>query len=344
MNPNVFISPATAAPLTRHPLIEVSYKSMDDRLSRRSFLKNTLRAGAAAWAAGMGLVPGIRAHARRREAMPRRSLGDTGERVGILGLGGAIAVAGDRDRAAKIVARALDLGVSYIDTASQYGPSEANIGRVMRERRNEAFLASKTDDRSRDGTLRQFEQSLRNLQTDYLDLYQLHAIHDRAAFETARRPDGALTALEELREQGAVRYLGITAHKNAALLAELLSEYPFDCVLMSVNAADRHFDSMIKHALPVARDRNMGIIAMKVASYDGRIFRRGGISSMEEALGYTLSNPVSTAIVGISSMRELEENVRIAREFEPFSDETMAELEARTESYSEEASFFKLRW
>lgn len=317
---------------------------MDGGVTRRGFLKGSLRALGAAYAAGMGLVPGLRAHAQRGESMPRRELGSTGEEVSILGLGGAIAVAGGKERAVEITERALDLGVNYIDTASQYGPSEANIGSVMRARRKEAFLASKTDDRSRDGTLRQFEQSLDNLQTDYLDLYQLHAVHSRSAFETARGDGGAIAALQELREQGAVRFLGITAHKNAPLLAEILAEYPFDCVLMSLNAADRHHDSMIENALPVARERGMGIIAMKVASYDGRIFREGGVSSMTEALGYTLSHPVTSAIVGISSVAELEENARIARRFEPFSEDRMAELEARTASYSDDANFFKYYW
>ncbi|TVR53118.1 MAG: aldo/keto reductase, partial [Spirochaetaceae bacterium] len=124
--------------------------------------------------------------------IPRRSFGRTGLSVGIFGLGGAIAVAEGRERAEEIVERAIDLGVNYIDTAHQYGPSESNIGGVMARRRAEVILASKTDDRTYDGTMRQLEESLTRLRTEYLDVYQLHAIHTEADLRTALSERGAL--------------------------------------------------------------------------------------------------------------------------------------------------------
>ncbi len=296
------------------------------------------------YAGSMGLLGGLESLSATEAPIPSRALGNTGKEVSVIGLGGAIAVAGDEDSAGVIVERALDLGITYIDTASQYGPSEANIGRVLADRRDEAFLASKTDDRSYDGTMRQFEQSLANLRTDYLDLYQLHAIHDRHTWEEVRGDGGALRALERLRDEGSIGAIGVTSHKNAPLLAEILTAYPFDCVLMSLNAGDRHYDSMIEHALPAAMDRGIGVIAMKVAAYDGRIFRDDGVSSMEEALGYVLSHDVSTAIIGISSPAELEENARIAREFTPFDRDTLADLEQRTAHYETDINFFKHHW
>ena len=313
-------------------------------MNRREFLKTSAKGLGAALAGGMGLLRSPRQLHAGSDAIPSRAFGSTGKSVSMIGLGGAISVAGDEDRAAQIVNRALDLGVTYVDTAAQYGPSEANIGRVLADRRDEAFLASKTDDRSYDGTMRQFEQSLSNLRTDYLDLYQLHAIHDAQTWHDVRRNDGALKALESLRDDGSIGAIGITSHRNAALLGEMLDAYPFDAVLMSLNTGDRYHDSMIENALPVARQRGIAVIAMKVAAYDGRIFRHGGITSMEEALGYVLSHDVATAIIGISSTDELEENARIAREFTPLGEAALADLEKRTAGYERDVNFFKHEW
>lgn len=296
-------------------------------------------------AGGLGRPFELLARSERNPGrLPRRTLGATGEQVGVLGLGGSISVAGERDRAVRIVERALDLGVNYIDTAAQYGPSEENIGAALNGRRSDAFLAGKTHDFTYDGTMRLFERSLSRLKTDHLDLYQLHGVHTEQNRRAALNPDGALAAVRRLREEGAVRYLGVTGHKNATLFAEVLEEYAFDCVLLSINAGDRHYDSMIEHVLPVAERLELGIIGMKVASYDGRIFREGGITSMTEALGYVLSYPVATAIVGVSTVEELEQNVAIASEFEPFSDAELRELEERTAWYQDEVNFFKHRW
>ncbi len=328
---------------------------MSGPISRRSFLKHSALGIGTGLAAAGGFPQLLRAldlgQGRRNadggsgaSGLPKRVLGRTGEEVGVLGLGGAIAVAEDRERAAAIVERALDLGVNYIDTAAQYGPSEANIGAVLKNRRAEAFLASKTHDRSYDGTMRLFERSLERLQTDYLDLYQLHAIHTEATWATVKDAGGALAAVRRLREEGAVRYIGISGHKNSPFLGKLLEEEPFDCVLLSLNAGDRHYDSMIENALPVAERRELGVIAMKVASYDGRIFREDGVRSMREALGYVLSFPVSTAIVGVSSVAELEENVAIATEHERLSEGELAKLEQRTAAYQREVNFFKHDW
>lgn len=273
--------------------------------------------------------------------IPRRKLGRTGYYTSVLGLGGAFIVAeGPRNEAAAVINRALDLGVNYIDTAPTYGSSESNIGEVMRYRRNEAYLAGKTLDRSRDGTMRLFEQSLKRLQTDYLDLYQLHGVHSDDDLKQLFGVNGAVKALEELKEGGVVKFTGITNHKNCPVLLQALEEYDFDCVLIALNAGHVHDDSLAADVLQVARQKNMGVIAMKVAAY-GRIFREGGVASMEQALGYVLSYPVSTAVVGISTMEELEENVRIARGFEPFSMERMKQLEELAEPYQQEINFFK---
>ncbi|TVR29807.1 MAG: aldo/keto reductase [Spirochaetaceae bacterium] len=318
---------------------------MSEKIDRRSFLKQGLFYAGLLAGAGYGLFPVAKSWGQSSAAsVPRRRLGATGEEVSIIGLGGAIAVARERERAAEIVDRALDLGINYIDTAAQYGPSEANIGSVMRHRRGQAFLAGKSHNRSYDGTMRLFERSLSRLQTDYLDLYQLHAIDSQEALDEVSADNGALAAMRSLKEQKAVRYLGITSHKNARFFGQVLERYPFDCVLLALNCADRHYDSMIEHALPAARARGMGIAAMKVAAYDGRIFREDGIRTMEEALGYVLSHPVHTAVVGVSSVEELEQNAAIAHSFSRFSPDRMRELEQRTAHYQRDVNFFKHQW
>jgi len=281
----------------------------------------------------------------QRYPVPRRYLGKTGLTVSILGLGGAIAVAQNNQEkeAEAIVNRAIDMGINYIDTAPTYGHSEKNIGRVIAGRRREVCLASKTEERTYEGAMKDFERSMQNLGTDYLDLLQLHGVHREEDWQELQRSNGAIKALEELKYYGNVGHLGITGHKNASLLKQTIKEYPFDCVLMTVNCGDVHEDSFIKEVLPVAQEKEMGIIGMKVASY-GRIFRENAISSMGPALNYALTHPVSTAVVGVSDIAELEENVGIAKNFVPLTEEKMKELEDLTYSYKREVNFFKYEW
>ena len=279
--------------------------------------------------------------------IPRRQLGKTGISVSLFSLGGesTIEQANRADEAEQIINRAIDLGVNYIDTAPAYGrgDSESNIGRVMEYRREEVFLATKTPDRTYDGTMRQLEMSLERLRTDHLDLYQLHNVRTAGDLEGVFAENGAVKALAELKSQGVIRFAGITGHKDPDVLLRGIREYPFDCILMALNAGDVHYASFQEKLLKEAVKLDMGIIAMKVTAV-GRIFREGGLSAMNQALGYVFSLPVSTAIVGISSLTEVEENAQIAADFEKLSDEGIKKLEALTESYADDANFFKHHW
>ena len=279
--------------------------------------------------------------------MQKRKLGKTGYLVSIFSLGGESAVERSNHpaEAEAIVNRALDLGVNYIDTAPAYGMggSESNIGRVMTYRRKEVFLTTKTGERSYDGTMRQVEKSLARLKTDYLDLYQLHDMQIREDLKQVLAEGGAIKALEQLKSEKVILNMGITGHKDPALLLQAIKEYSFDCLLFSLNAGDPHYRSFKQELLPEALRQNLGVIAMKVTAV-GRIFRKEGIATMEQAFGYTLTNPVSTAIIGISTMAELEENVRIAKDFKPFTEEEINHLETLTSPYAEEANFFKHHW
>ena len=279
--------------------------------------------------------------------LPKRKLGKTGYKVGIFSLGGQATLEqpGKEKESVEIINRAIDLGVNYIDTAAAYGQgiSETYIGKVMKERRKEVFLATKTHDRSYDGSMKLLEKSLKQLQTDHIDLWQLHNVRTEEDLKKIFSENGAIKALEKVRSEGVVRFLGITGHYDPFVLKKAINEYNFDCILMALNAADRHNKSFIDNLLPFAVEKNLGIIGMKIPAR-GRIFNQNGITTMKQAMEYVLTLPVSTIIVGISNVKELEENIHIASNFKPLSKKEMRELEALTRSYYHEASWFKSKW
>ncbi len=275
--------------------------------------------------------------------MPERPLGRTGHNVRLFSLGGQATLEkqGTRDESVAIINRAIDLGVNYIDTA-RYGNgiSQTYIGEVMKTRRKEVFLATKTRDRTRDGSLKLLEESLRLLQTDRLDLWQLHNITQIKELDQIFSKDGAIEAMKKARDEKIVRFLGITGHFDPDVLIEGIQRFEFDTILMALNPSDPHILPFQTKLLPLANQKKMGIIAMKVPAR-GRLFREGGITSMKDAMTYVLSKQVSTVIVGCDNTKQVEENVEIARGFRPLSAEKMAELERLTAGYAAEASFFK---
>ena len=152
--------------------------------------------------------------------------------------------------------------------------------------------------------------------------------------------EGAIKAIESAREQGMVRFAGITGHKDPFVLRRAIEQYPFDTILMALNAADRHNASFIDNLLPIAVEKQMGIMAMKVPSR-GRIFRDTGVKTMEQAMWYVLTLPVSTTVIGISNLGELEENIRIVREFKPYTQQEMAKLEHLSQPYFADALWYR---
>jgi aryl-alcohol dehydrogenase-like predicted oxidoreductase len=319
-------------------------------LSRREFVKV-----GAAGAAGAAIVMGAGA-GEAAAGMPVRPLGKTGYKVKIFSLGGQATIEkeGTRDDSIAIVNRAIDLGVNYIDTAAAYGRgsldgkqrwekdgwSQTHIGEVMATRRKEVFLASKTDDRTRDGSLRLLEQSLRLLKTDHLDLWQLHNIQREDQLDQIFGKDGAIEALQKARDQKMVRFLGITGHFDPQVLMKGIERFPFDTILMALNPADRHHLPFVPSILKLANEKGMGIIGMKIPAR-GRIFKADGITGIRGPLTYVLSLPVSTVIIGCDNVKQLEENVQIATAFTPLPKEEMAKLEDATSGYVSDAAWFK---
>jgi len=325
--------------------------------NRREFLRKLI-----AGTSVMGLAPAMLTldsctGTASTPVLPQRPFGNTGETVGIYSLGAQATVEqlGMRDRAIEIVNRCIDLGINYMDTSAWYGmdgnssegdhlrgTSERHVGEVMKTRRNEVFLATKTHDRSYDGAMKHLESSLNNLQTDVIDLWQIHNIKGGGDEDIDRifADDGVIKALEKARDEKVVRFLGITGHADPAPMRTLIERYPFDAVLMALNAADKHFNPFIENLLPLAVEKNMGIIGMKIPARD-RIFSNGGIITMKEAMSYTLTLPVSTIIVGIDKIPELEENIRIAREFEPLTEDEMLAVENKVKPHHEHLLFYK---
>ncbi len=318
--------------------------------NRRAFLKSlVVLASALGLKGALNLLPNSTTGTGGSipDKMPYRSLGKTGYNVSLFSLGGeaTVEMAHRQKDAEEIINRALDLGVNYIDTAAQYGGggSEKNIGKVMSYRRQEVFLATKSHDRTYDGTMRLFEQSLNRLQTDYIDLYQLHNLRLQSDLNRVFAPGGAVAALKKLKEEGAIRFAGVTGHRDPDVLLRAIGEFDFDCILLSLNAADIHYRPFQKELLKKALEKNMGIIAMKVFAR-GRILRSSGVDSAKKALDYVFNFPVSTVIAGISSVEELEENVETAVKFQPLSFDEKKRLEELTAHYQEEGNFFKYHW
>jgi len=275
--------------------------------------------------------------------IPRRTLGRTGVPITLFGLGGEgiLRTHGEERAAARVITRALDQGVNYCDTAPAYAGSLDYYGATLGERRKDIFLASKTHDRTRDGSLKLLDASLKRLRTDHLDLWQLHDLRTQEDLDEIFAKGGALEALIRAREEGRVRHIGITGHHDPQILVDAMARFQFDTVLVALNAADIHRTSFIKTVLPEAARHGLGVIAMKTCA-QGAMLRPGGLK-MDEALGYVLSlESVCHAIVGCSTEAEVDENARIAREFKPFEPARMRELEARTKRAQEEFTYYKM--
>lgn len=261
---------------------------------------------------------------------PTRVLGRTKQRVSILGIGGAhIGRIPDENEAFRMLHMAVDEGLTFMDNAWEYndGRSEIVMGKGLHidNVRKKAFLMTKVCSREYNGAMQQIDESLKRLQTDYLDLIQFHECNyyndPEWVFEK-----GGIRAAQEAKKAGKVRYIGFTGHKSPVIHAKMLAKpFDWDTAQMPNNVMDSGFLSFREEVMPICLKKNMGIIGMKGGCGDGRIFSDGMVT-VEEAYRYCLSQPVSVQVVGLSSVDMLKEAIRIARAFKPLTGDEKTSL------------------
>jgi hypothetical protein len=300
---------------------------MSENLSRRKFLEK-IGLGAAAGVSLPVLKDLARAETTGAATLPSRTLGRTGAKVSILafGCGSRFLMYRDDDKAVAALNHAIDLGITYVDTAYAYGDgkSETRVGQVMATRRKEVWLATKIPDRTRDEFLRRLEGSLKRLQTDHVDLVHIHSLGQPDDLAKIEAPGGALEGLLQAREQKMARFIGMTSHTNGAVMAQAIERHDLDCVQMALNASrNGRFEEV---ALPAANRKQLGIIAMKVTGQEFLIGSGAGKTEMSSLLRYSMSLPVTTAVVGMPTVEMLEQNISMARTFEPLNEHEMKRL------------------
>ena len=273
--------------------------------------------------------------------IPTRKLGKTNYHATIFGLGGEgiLRTSGRFKEAESVIKKAVEVGVNYFDTAPAYQQSRDYLGKFLWNyaKRENIFLASKTHDRTYEGTLSLVEDSLRRLKTDYLDLLQIHDLREKEDLSEIFSGNGAIHALEELKKQGKVRFLGITGHHDPDILIEAVKRYDFDTILLCANAGDSHHLPFISTVIPEARKKGMGAIAMKVTSQGHAL----SSIKMKEAFDFSLSQDVDLAIIGCNTPQEVEENASLAMNFKHLSKEELADIKNKTGNFISETNFFK---
>jgi predicted aldo/keto reductase-like oxidoreductase len=274
--------------------------------------------------------------------IPKRMLGRTGREVTILGLGGegVLRSFGHDREAYTLINRALDLGISYCESARAYSGSESYYGKALKERRRNIFLTSKSHARDRKGALAHLHETLAYMQTDHLDLWQVHDVREEEELAEIFGPRGAIEAFSEAKQLGKTRFIGVTGHHDPSIIRTCIERFDFDTVLMPVNPAEPAYKSFIDEVLPLAREKNMGIIGMKVY-FRGFASQLPGYTGMEPFFRFALSQPVTNIVVGCDNVAQLAENVRFAESFKPMEEEEQKKLVRDTAAFARKLMYYK---
>ncbi len=285
-----------------------------------------------------GIFTGLAATARgatppklKPGGIPRRAFGKTGEKLTIIGQAGGRFPLISFEQAKAITLRAYDLGINYFDNSIDYwnGRSEEVYGAVLPPFRKHLFITTKANNRTRVGAEAELHLSLKHLRTDYIDLWQIHAVGEKKEVEQIFGPGGAIEAFEAAKKAGKCRFIGFTGHHDPYVHLAMLKAYDkFDSILMPLNIADPGYLSFEKLTLPVAVERGMGIQGMKNFA-NAKLLQS---FSVEECLNYVLSLPVSCAPMGCTTLGQLEDDVRFAQQFKPLSPDEMQALRQRAVS------------
>lgn len=314
----------------------------EDVMKRRRFLG----VAAAGTGALIGGFPSGLLAAETVKDIPYRTLGATGEKVSLLGIGGFHMGSPSEGEGVRIVRDALDAGVNFLDNCWDYhdGRSEERMGRALKDGyRDKAFLMSKIDGRTKESCARQIDESLKRLQTDRIDLMQFHEIIRENDPDRIFAKGGAMEAMTEAQKAGKVRYIGFTGHKSPAMHLGMLEDAEkhgvhFDAVQMPLNVADAHYDSFEKLVLPVLIKKKIGVLGMKPFAGGFLIKNQLGLTP-EECLRYAMSLPVSVTITGCDSVKILDQALKVVRGFQPLSESQIAALLARTSSIAEKGKW-----
>jgi aryl-alcohol dehydrogenase-like predicted oxidoreductase len=271
----------------------------------------------------------------------KRPMGKTGLQVSILGVGGFhLGTVATQKEVTEMVAKALDHGISFFDNAWEYhgGVSEERVGIALKGRRDQAIVMTKvgTHGRKKDLAMKMLEESLTRLQTDYLDVWQVHEVIYYNDPELAYDTDGVLEALTAAKQQGKVRFDGFTGHKNPSIHLDMFNrDFPFDTVQMPINPFDPSYRSFEREVLPVAVGKGMAVFSMKSMGGSGEAIVHGALTPTE-ALSYAMSIPgVSTTISGMDSMEVLDQNLGILQSFQPLSEKQLTELRAHGQRFND---------
>lgn len=300
--------------------------------TRRDFIKTT-----GAVTAGVVLAPSAACSASPYEAkgLPTAVLGKTGVRIPrlIMGLGSRF-MAVDEDKGLEILETALSKGLYYWDTAASYRnaeqASEERIGKILKSVRSQVFLASKVGDRKADDAKRTIETSLERLQTDYIDLYQVHSVTNEEEVKQFGAADGVLPVLRKYQEEGVIKYIGFTGHTSASAMKLAAEMYDFDTMLIALNHQEQGKQQFEEQPVPFAAEKGMGVLAMKV------IRPRETVNGLDpkELVEYALSlKEVTAAVIGTDSLDVLNKNITTLQSFKPLSEERMQELRAQLDPF-----------
>lgn len=305
--------------------------------NRREFLENVTLgvAGVGAAVSASTLVP--QAVAASTGEMPYRTLGRSGEKVSLLGLGGFhVGIQNDEQESIRIVRTAIDNGVTFLDNCWDYngGTSEVRMGKALRDGyRQKVFLMTKIDGHSRELATRQLEECLKRLQTDTIDLVQFHEVIRPTDPDQIFAPGGSFEALQAAKKAGKIRYIGFTGHKDPDFHLKMLDtafkhDFTFDTVQMPLNVLDMHFKSFAQKVVPVLVKHGIGVLGMKPLA-SGYALKSNTVTAVE-CLHYAMNLPTSVVINGCDSLERLEQGLHAARTFRPLTQEELASLRERT--------------
>jgi aryl-alcohol dehydrogenase-like predicted oxidoreductase len=272
--------------------------------------------------------------------LPQRVLGNTGESVTMLGLGGegVLRTFGYEREAQAVIEAALEADITYFESARAYSGSEAYLGKSLNGHRNRIFLTSKSHGRTRDEAEEHLAITLRNLNTDHLDLWQVHDVRTKRDLEEITAPGGALEGFRWAKEEGYARFIGVTGHHDPDILRQALDLYDFDTVLLPVNPAEPRAQSF----LPLARealDRGLGVIGMKVLARG--LVSQLNLAPVRDYVHYALSQPVSLVVIGCDIPKHVQELAAAARQFTPMSLETQRQLEEAVIPFARGLMYYK---